>query len=268
MTSEPTRYELVSRRALLKATAGLGAALVLPTACGNGDAEVFAGAVTDPVSRGAETAGQVGSAAAEQTPVPTTPPVTVEPAVDPTPSAESLPTPEPSATPEATATTEPTATAVPVVAVAGEMVISFTYTQVGAGKNERPYIAVWIENEAGELAETVSLWYQQERRGERWLDHLDRWWERDQSRIIGGGVDDSVTISSATREPGAYAVAWDGTIDGVPAQPGTYFLCIEAAREEGPYSLIREPLTLTGSLAATALPDNGELSAATVRIDV
>ena len=148
------------------------------------------------------------------------------------------------------------------------MIISFTYTQVGAGKNERPYVAVWIENAAGELAETVALWYQQERRGERWLDHMDRWWEVDQSRIVGGGIDDSAAISSATRDPGSYAVAWDGAIDGNAAQPGSYFVCIEAAREEGPYSLIREPLTLSGTLTQTALPDNGELSAATVRIDV
>ena len=148
------------------------------------------------------------------------------------------------------------------------MVISFTYTQGVGGENERPYVAVWIEDEAGRLLETVSLWFEQRRRGTRWLDHLDRWYEVDRGRVANGGLNNSTAISSPTRSPGAYAVAWDGTVNDVPAPAGNYFICIEAAREPGIYSLIREPFQLTGSLAPTALPANGELSGAAVRIDV
>lgn len=266
-----SRYEKVSRRAVLKASAGVGLAAFVPgLACGTGDVDVFAGALTD------------------VPPQPTTPPVTVEPvlgdgeaqAEEPAPQATAEPVPEPTinsatptaeaptATPEPTATPLPTATPEPTVAVAGDMVIAFTYTQGIGGKNERPYIAVWIEDAAGDLVQTVSLWYEQGRRGARWLDHLTRWWEGDQFRISGGGQDTAATISSATREAGSHAVVWDGNVGGVPAAPADYFVCIEAAREEGPYSLIREPFTLTGALASTSLPDSGELSAATVRIDV
>lgn len=266
-----SRYDEVSRRAVLKATAGVGLAALIPgLACGTDDVDVFAGAVTD------------------LAPQPTTPPVTVEPAlaeagstelgseasaeeatadgasVEPSPEASVAPTP----TSEPTATVAPTATPAPTVAVDGELVISFTYTQGIGGKNERPYIAVWIEDAAGELVHTVSLWYEQGRRGARWLDHLTRWWEGDQFRISGGGADTAATISSATRDAGSYAVVWDGNLNGVPAPPTDYFVCIEAAREEGPYSLIREPLTLTGFLPATRLPDSGELSSAQVRVDV
>lgn len=261
---------------MLKASAAFGLAVALP-ACGNADAEVFAGALTDPAAPDLDLSG-VGSTL-DPAPVPTTEPVVAPEAVPAPASAEQAagaqPTAEPTAaealptaTAEPTAAPAPTATAVPTVAVAGEMVIAFTYTQGVGGKNERPYVAVWIEDAAGELAETVSLWYQQQRRGERWLDHLDRWWAVDQQRISLGGVDDVDTISSATREPGSYTVAWNGLVDGVPAAPGRYFVCIESAREDGPYSLIREPFELNGDLAPTPLPDTGELSAAVVRIDV
>ncbi len=147
------------------------------------------------------------------------------------------------------------------------MVIAFTYTRDVGGKIESPYVAVWIEDEQGFLVETVALFYQQERRGNRWLDHLDRWFTVDAQRIAAGGADTTATISSATRPPGAYAVAWDGLSSGEVVPAGRYFICIEAVREEGPYSLIREPFDLVGSLAETALPDTGELSSASVRIN-
>lgn len=287
MESGPTRYEQVSRRALLKASAGLGIALVLPTACGNADAEVFAGALTDSAEPVASGTGSVTETEA----VPTTQPLgvqddatpTAETPVEPAPPSpateptgdQASPTVEPSPVATSTSTPEPLPTAIPEPTVApptnavdGEMVISFTYTQAAGGKNERPYVAVWIEDQVGELVETVALWFQQRRRGERWLDHLHRWYEVEQDRLGAGGVDDVATVTSATRQPGAYAVVWDGTIDGVSAAPGQYFVCIEAVREEGPYSLIRVPFDLTGSLSDTPLPDEGELSAARVRIDV
>lgn len=221
---------------MLRASIGVGAFVLVPgIACGTDDAEVFAGAAADPAPTG--------------TPTPA-----------PTPQAA----PETEATPQEAPTTGPDASN---VAVDGEMVISFTYTQAAGGKNERPYVAVWMEDAAGELLETVALWYEQGRRGDRWLDHLSRWYSVDSDRVAAGGTDDAATISSATRAAGSYAVVWDGMVDGVPAEAGDYFVCVEATREDGPYSLIREPLSLAGSLPPASLPDNGELSAAMVRID-
>ena len=233
--SSPSRYERVTRRAMLKASLGTTAFVLVPgLACGNDDREVFAGATAEPVP----------------TTTTTIPPTTTEP-----PAVE---------------TTLGEAAANGPAAITGEMVISFTYTQAAGGKNEPPYVAVWIEDAAGDLATTVALWYEQGRRGDRWLDHLSRWYGADLDRIAAGGRDDVATISSATRSPGAYAVVWDGAIAGVPAPAGDYFVCVEAVREEGPYSLIREPLTLTAeaALPEMVLPDEGELSAASVRIDV
>lgn len=211
---------------MLKAGAGVGLAALIPgLACGNEDAEVFAGGVAE------------------------------------LPTATPLPTSTPLPTPTPEEAVEPTSTVAPSTAVDGDLVVSFTYTQAAGGKNERPYIAVWVEDIAGELVHTISLWYEQGRRGERWLDHLSRWYAAD---VAQGGAD---TISSATREPGAYTVAWDGTVGGTSTAPGEYAICIEAAREDGPYSLVCTPVSLTGSLPTLSVPGEGELSAVSVRID-
>ncbi len=240
MTEQHSRYLRVSRRAMLRTSLGTGVVL-LTGACGNQDSDVFAGAIADA-------------------------PTTTEPETSSTTSSST--TSEPAAEPADTATTTTSAPETAGLAVAGEMIISFTYTRSAGGKIESPYVAVWIEDADGELLETIALFYEQTRRGARWLDHLDRWFAVDAARIAAGGTDNADTISSATRTPGTYDLAWDGTATGAPLGAGDYFICIESAREDGPYSLIREPLRLDGTLPTTPLPDTGELSAATVRIDV
>ena len=228
---------------MLKSSLGAGVAAATAVACGNQDAEVFAGSVAEPV---------------ETT---TTAPSTTAPAAAETPSTTQAPT---------TTTTEPPP--LPegvVVAVAGEMVINFTYTQGVGGKNENPYVAVWIEDAAGDLLTTLAVYYEQSRRGRRWIDHLDRWFTGDAARVAAGGADTAAVVSGSTRPPGTYAVAWDGSVDAGFAPAGNYWICIESAREPGSaYSLIREPFQLTGELVPTALPDTGELSAASVVINV
>lgn len=220
----------MSRRSALRASLAAGAAALIPgLACGVDDESVFAGATAEPTT--------------------TLPPTTRPPTTRPT-------------------TTEPTTTQASDLAVDGELVVGFTYTQGAGGKNERPYVAVWLEDPAGELVATIALWYELGRRGDRWLDHLTRWYDLDLDRTLDGTPSDAATVSSATRAPGAYSVVWDGTVGAEPAPAGDYVLCIEAVREEGPHSLICEPVSLTGSLSSLSLPDDGELSAVSVRIDV
>ena len=236
-TGDDSRFARVSRRALLKGSLSAGVLAATAVACGNQDSEVFAGRVAETVAPTTTT---------------TTAPFQTEPAV------EAAPVSPPATLPDGVA-----------AAVLGEMVISFTYTQGEGGRDENPYIAVWIEDAEGDLVETVALFYEQSRRGRRWIDHLDRWFTVDARKVAAGGVDDSTTISSATRPPGAYAVAWDGTADGVIMPAGDYYVCVESAREPGSaYGLIREPIRLDGTLAETALPDTGELSMASVLINV
>ncbi len=240
------RYPAVSRRALLKGSLGLGAVVLIPgLGCGGGDEETFAGAsVTTPPS------------SANTTPAPPTeesPPTEVPAAT----------TSETSAVPESTSAASD-GTALPASAV---MEIGFSYSQAAGGKNESPYLAVWIEDADGELVDTVALWYDQGREGPKWLKDLRRWNVVDEDRIRAGGSDVVDVVSSATRLPGAYTLAWDGgTIDGGAASAGDYFICIEAVRERGPYSLIRQSVSLNGGPVSLPLDDEGELVAASATV--
>ncbi len=251
------RYELVSRRAMLKVSLGTGASVLFTgLACSSNDEAIFAGATAEQAAAPGAESGDTGGSSTESS----------TESLTESESDEALQV-DGTTTTEAAQESSETQTA-DGLAVNGEMVVSFTYTQGAEGLDERPYIAVWIEDSAGELVETVALWYEQGRRGSRWLDHLTRWFEVDAQLVAAGGASNAATVTSATRDAGSYAVMWDGTANTAPVAAGDYYVCIEAAREEGPHSLIREPMTLTGSLTETALPDEGELSLVTVRIDV
>ena len=73
-------------------------------------------------------------------------------------------------------------------------------------------------------------------------------------------------MSGPTRSPGSYQVAWDGRVDGAPAPSGNYFVCVESARERGPYSLIRQSVALTGSTQQQNLSNDGELVDASMAV--
>ncbi len=179
-------------------------------------------------------------------------------------TSASNPTTSTSAPQSTTATTQPTTqttsggstTALPSGAT---MSIAFTYEQQSGGKNVPPYIAVWIEDSGGNLVQTVELWYQQFGRGERWLPDLRRWYSVDQQRLANGGSDTVAAISGPTRSPGRFQVGWDGRANGSPVAPGTYYVCIESARERGPYSLIRRSINLSGTSTQADLGRDGEL---------
>lgn len=233
MPSEESRYEEISRRAFLKRGAAVGIAVAIPSvflaACGS-DAATFSSAsgagTTTP------TTGVAGAAG--------------------------------------TTTTDPTTTSTNALAANGallpvgaELVVDFTYeagsTSRGGVKN--PYVAVWVEDEAGELVATVALWFLQSRKGLEWLNDLRRW------ATVDGSDTTIDAISSATRAPGDYRVVWDGTSTGGERVPqGTYYLAIEAAREHGPYSLIREAVTLGDQAFSQTLEAEGELSNAAVSL--
>ncbi len=141
---------------------------------------------------------------------------------------------------------------------AGELAVSFTFLANG-GRVRNPYVAVWIESTGGQLVAPVSAWFQQDQKGARYLNELRRW-------FAAGGRQASGSVSEATRAPGSYTVVWNGTgSDGATVAAGEYVLCIEAAREHGPYDLITAPVTVGGESFQRDLQPNGELTAASVR---
>jgi len=230
MPPDESRYVQISRRAFLRRTAAAGLAAAVPgvilAACGS-DAETF------------------GSAATTRT---TSTGATTAPIADPTTAAT---------------TTLPAVATSAALPDGAAVVVDFTYAAASSGRGgaKNPYIAVWVEDEAGDLVATIALWFLQSQKGLRWLNELRRW------STVDGDNATIDTISSATRTPGSYQVVWDGTTsDGERARQGSYHIAIEAAREHGPYSLIREPLTLAGEAFTTTLQPEGELTDAAVSL--
>ena len=135
------------------------------------------------------------------------------------------------------------------------LTVNFTLLPPDAGRYQRPYIAVWIEDAAGNPVRTLALWANLNGRGQRYVRELRRWYQDTQG---GGGLSD--TVSGPTRLPGQYSVVWDGKTDrGTPAGKGDYFVCLEYAREHGPYDLIRQPLTLGAAPFSKPLPPATEI---------
>lgn len=126
-----------------------------------------------------------------------------------------------------------------------EMVVDFEIAQPDGFRYHRPYVAVWLEDRDGKAVRTLSLWVENSGRGFRWLQELRRWFRDAQDTQAAGGPDLVATVSSATRMPGRYTLVWDGKDDrGRLVPQGAYTLNLEAAREHGPYGLLRQEVTV------------------------
>lgn len=97
----------------------------------------------------------------------------------------------------------------------------------------RPYVAVWVETAERNPVQTIDVWYEQD----DWLKDLRQWW-----RKLGRSQKDQLDgISSATKKPGMYRLTWDGKgQDGKLIADGEYILHLEASREEGGRSYMRQ----------------------------
>jgi hypothetical protein len=129
--------------------------------------------------------------------------------------------------------------------------INFEFAAPGGFMYKAPYVAVWLENAQGAQVHTLALWFEQSNKGPRWLNELKRWYR-------SGNL--ATTTSSPTRQPGKYSLSWDGKDDkGNLVSQGEYYVCIEMAREHGPYQLFREKLNLTSSTLKQSFTPGGEL---------
>lgn len=247
MPSDESRFELVSRRAVLKRSLIAGSLLAIPgLACSPSDKEVFAKSTTTaaPGTSTSTTAAVSSTTAAART--------------------TAAPTRSPTAAPT---TTKPAATG-SLLAASSQLAIAFAFTPAASGgRINNPFIAVWIEDASGALVRTVSLWYKSSE--SKYLNRLLRWNAAERAWIARGGADTTRTISGATRVAGSYSVVWDAKNDsGALVPQGDYFVCIEAARERGPYELIRDSLSLGTKALQQKLTDNGELTGASVSFGV
>ena len=210
---------------------------------------------------GAKDSPNAATAATPTTGAAALPAATAKPA-----SASSASAPSPS-TKVSTASSAASASAAPATASGApfdatkEVAVAFKYVAADSvGRMPNPYVAVWIENAAGAAVRSISLNYQVGR-GDRYLPDLTRWFRTARATAA------VETISSATRVPGAYKIVWDGMDDKhAPVLQGDYFVCVEAARERGPYELVREQVTIGSAPFVKSLVAKGELQDVTVEL--
>lgn len=226
-----SRYLRSARSAHVARLLAAGAIVVVPAACGGGgDADVFSA-----------TEASTGDASADASPAD----VGVQSAAG-------------TVAPGTAATTVDTGAVFPST---GELVVDFTYTPSASGGRVRnPYVAVWVEDAAGNYVATIAVWYEQSDKGVRYLDDL-RAWTTASSGEVG------TTSTGATRAPGSYSVVWDGTdLDGDKVAQGEYVVFVEAAREHGPYEITSTPVTIGSAGFSVQIPDNGELTGLTATL--
>jgi hypothetical protein len=137
-----------------------------------------------------------------------------------------------------------------------ELAVDFEVIAPNTGRYKRPYVAVWIEDASGLPIRTLALWVSKS----RWIPDLRRWYNNEQSRKTQYGGDLVSLVSGPTRLPGKYNVVWDGINDaGYAVAQGNYYVCVEMAREHGPYLLIREKMTLSAEAVSDTFAGSDEL---------
>lgn len=138
-----------------------------------------------------------------------------------------------------------------------ELMISLEVARIESGIFERgphrPFVSVWIEDEAGKPIRQLALWFNKP----RWLRDLREW------NNLNIGREVAMSVSSATRSPGQYTLVWDGKDNsGQLVKQGKYTVLIEAAREHGTYQLIRQVMDFNGKPKKQTLNGNVEIAAA------
>lgn len=109
--------------------------------------------------------------------------------------------------------------------------------QPAGGAYKRPYVAVWITDEARNHVRTLLVLGAEA----RWRENNYIFWRRIERMDLAAVA----RVARPTRAPGRYEVAWDGRTEaGLIAPRGKYALNIEASREHGGHSFVAVPLDL------------------------
>lgn len=138
-----------------------------------------------------------------------------------------------------------------------ELAITLALPKMDARRYERPYVAVWVEDKDGKHVATLALWG----KNRRWVSELTNWWKADPESQ--GRVD---AIGRASRGPGEYRLAWNGTDDaGSAVSPGEYTVVIEVSREHGGHTTARQKIACGDKPASADFTANKEMASASLR---
>lgn len=141
-----------------------------------------------------------------------------------------------------------------------QLLIDYEIPAIDAARYRQPYLAMWIEDEAGQPVRQLHVLGDRS----RWLSELPRWW-RHYGRNDPAGA---LGIARPTRSPGHYTLAWDGRNDRGDAMPaGRYLLRVEAAREHGGHEDIALPFPLGGATSPLQHTGQSEIGRLRLRYD-
>ncbi len=146
-----------------------------------------------------------------------------------------------------------------------ELAVNFSFRAPG-GRYNRPYAAVWIEDERGTPVRTLSLWASSAPGKQKYLAELRRWWRGEQKRRATDSTDLVSTVSSPPPRRELHSSGTGGATGTSRSRQGNYVLCLEMAREDGPYGRVRQPLTIGASPFRTAVDGDGELTDVTAEL--
>ena len=141
-----------------------------------------------------------------------------------------------------------------------ELLINLEVSQINGGRVNRPYVAVWIEDENKKPVRNIAVWYNKG----RYLGEL-RSWDRTNGATFPDQSSKMSSISSATRPAGKYTLKWDGKDDnGALVKAGKYTVNIEVAREHGTHQIMSQEMSFTGSANQLNLTGNVEIASASL----
>ncbi len=109
--------------------------------------------------------------------------------------------------------------------------ISFSLPKINDAEYRKPYVAIWIANQKGQVVKNLLILGQTE----RWMQENRSWW-RVQGRKAPNLLDG---FARPTRRPGKYTITWNGRDDyGKQLPKGQYKLYAEVAREKAGHEKI------------------------------
>lgn len=144
---------------------------------------------------------------------------------------------------------------------ANDIEVELQLPEIQTSKYQRPFVAIWLErNSSPKTVETLAVWYNDR----KWLKDIRRWW-----RKAGRYDADIDAVTGATRAPGRYQLQWSGSDEqGKAVREGRYTLYLEAVREHGNRTLLKQKLKLGGDVESQhyQLPGGLELGSISIRV--
>jgi len=135
-----------------------------------------------------------------------------------------------------------------------QMSLDLQYT--APNQRERPYVAIWVENEKGEHVVTIAQWGN----NQRYAGELSSW-----ARACKGDVNIFRAVTRATRQSGKYTVTWDGhDQNGILVPAGTYKISVEMAYEHNGHSVSSTTLVCGAGTATANIPATRHFAAVDV----